>query len=878
MPKSVTEFSKGSISRKFSITLQTKLIVIVFVILAIFTASSFSLIRTNDLKQLTNQIITRTLSIGKLLSQDFVKLITLGSSDIAIDLTSRLRTQENIEGLTLYDKNKKPVFFYIKDDVQQLSPKPESWDDSHHFIDQSLIILNETSYRETLYGYVLLQVSAAEIANAKQSYQQQGFVSLLGLVLASILLSWLIRLFFLKPISQLVKALNNITRTHDFSKPLPIKRRDEIGDLFHGFNRMQKELAYSDEALKAQKFALDEHAIVAVTNIKGTIIFANQRFSDISGYSNEELIGQNHRLIRSTVHSENFFKEMYDSISNGDVWHGEICNKAKGGQLYWVNTTIVPFRDKNNEITSYIAIRNDITIQKELDQRYKETEDRLKLAMSVANDGLWDWDMRFDVVLYDDRYYTMAGYEPNEFAGNFENFQKRVHPEDLPSVQASIEQYIAGNIAKFDVEFRFLHKDGHYFWLRARGKVVSRDEEGKPIRFIGTHSDITETKNIEQILRHSQKMDAIGKLTGGIAHEFNNILSIILGNLELLKARLELDEASEKKFDAIQKSSIRAAELTKQLLNFSHNQPKDSLSVNLNNEIKSIENMISRSITAQIEVNYHFQDYIWGTKVDAGDFHGAILNLIINAKDAMDGNGSIEIETKNTELDALFCKNNPGMVPGDYIQITVKDTGVGMSLAQREHIFEPFYTTKAQGKGTGLGLAMVFGFVQRSNGTIKVESTIGRGSAFKIYLPRSDYEQSKDDINTLNLLSLDGTETILIVEDEKHLLELATIALSDHGYNIITANCADDALEILAQQNDIDLVFSDVVMPGRINGHELAEFVAIEYPDTKVILTSGYTDFENVRDEQPGSPRNLLKKPYTLDELGRRVRITLDGD
>jgi len=873
----VTKFATNNISRKLNLTLQIKLTAIVFLVLSVYAFFTFSINTNNNILKLKDELVERSQNITELLSQDFVKIITIGSSDIAIDLTTRLRSQNNIEGLTLYDHYHKPVFFYIKEGIQQLQPNSDNWQDHHMFLDQSLVLVTSTIYRDTQYGNVILQVSSKSIDQARIKFYKQGILYAMGLLLATVLFSWLIKLFLLLPISQLVIALNTITKTHDFSTRLPVKRRDEIGDLFHGFNRMQQELDYADEALKAQKFALDAHAVVAVTNIEGTILFANQKFSDISGYSNEELVGNNHRMLKSNTHNKMFFENLFDTISNGEVWHGDICNKAKDGHLYWVNTTIVPFRNKDNIISSYISIRNDITIQKELDIRYKETEERLKLAMSVANDGLWDWDMRYDVVLFDDRYYTMAGYEPNEFPGNFENFQNKVHPDDYPAVQESIEQYISKQIDKYDVEFRFLHKKGHYFWIRARGKLVSFDKDGKPQRFLGTHSDISETKNIEKILRHSQKMDAIGKLTGGIAHEFNNILSIILGNLELLKGQLELDEGGSRKFDAIQKSSQRAAELTKQLLNFSHNNPTDTLSLDINKELQSIENMIHRSITAQVKMNYNLTDDLWGTKIDSGDLHGAILNLVLNAKDAMDGNGTITMSTNNVTLDALFCRQYPDVVPGDYVQISIHDTGLGMSSAQQEHIFEPFFTTKPQGKGTGLGLAMVFGFVQRSKGLIRVESVIDRGTTFFLYFPRSvDEQRSNIDFGITESMTLDGDETILIVEDEEHLLELANIALEEHGYNIITANCADDALEILSKNRTIDLVFSDVVMPGRINGHELAEFIAIEYPTIRVILTSGYTDFENVRDDQPGSPRNILKKPYTLDELARRVRVTLN--
>lgn len=380
-----------------------------------------------------------------------------------------------------------------------------------------------------------------------------------------------------------------------------------------------------------------------------------------------------------------------------------------------------------------------------------------------------------------------------------------------------------------------------------------------------------------EALRMSQKMDAVGRIAGGIAHDFNNILGIIIGNADLLRPRIGDDAKAVKYLDKMLTSSQRAADLTRQLLNFSSTRSSRTVASNINHLVETIDNLIILSVTPEVELVRHLSHDLWLTEVDPGAFEDALLNLIINARDALPGGGRIVIETDNVTLSQEYCSLNPELSPGEYVRLTVSDNGSGISTEDREHIFEPFFSTKPKGKGTGLGLAMVFGFVKRCRGFIQVHSALGTGSTFLLYLPSC--EQPKQKLNALDQspeLLPHGNETILAVDDEKELLRLTKTSLQQLGYRVLTAPDAEQALVILSQGPGIDLLFSDVVMPGGLNGYDLAEKATGKIPSLKVLLTSGYTDVRTDAGRHSNYRADLLNKPYSLSQLALSIRAALD--
>lgn len=406
-------------------------------------------------------------------------------------------------------------------------------------------------------------------------------------------------------------------------------------------------------------------------------------------------------------------------------------------------------------------------------------------------------------------------------------------------------------------------------------KIPIFDSKGDAKYLLGLSEDITEKLKTEKMLSRSQKMDAVGQMSGGIAHDFNNQLGVILGYTDLL-AEQDLTESQLKWLDAVRVAANRCADLTKQLLIFSRNGEVDKKIVNINLLLVDMEVMIERSLTPAINVKYFKAESLWQVDVNPGACTDAILNLILNARDAMPEGGTLTIETSNIVLNESNVMAHPNISAGEYVEIVVSDTGIGMSQEVYDHVFEPFYTTKEVGKGTGLGLSMVYGFVRRYSGDVLLESSPGEGATFRVYIPRCVTEDSTtaESLHESKIYPK-GHENILIVDDEEALLNYAEQILKGWGYNVFCARNAADALTML-EHTEIDLLFSDVVMPGSMNGYELAEKASQKYPKLKVLITSGYADKEGENGKYAKNEFELISKPYDRGDLAQTLRKLLD--
>jgi len=374
------------------------------------------------------------------------------------------------------------------------------------------------------------------------------------------------------------------------------------------------------------------------------------------------------------------------------------------------------------------------------------------------------------------------------------------------------------------LEIEGLRKDHAKFPLEIRINQT-RINDIEDTAFTVSIRDITDRLQTEEALRRSQKMEAIGQLSGGIAHDFNNQLGVVIGYLDILKKHTPIEQEKPNQWlDNAIKASQRCTDLTRQLLAFSRTRTQEKAAVCLNDTLNELDGMFTRSLTPEVELQYCLDDKLWLTEINPGEFQDAILNLVINARDAMPNGGKLRLETNNKHLDANYIETNPGLKVGDYVELTVSDTGTGMDKSTMDHVFEPFFTTKLAGKGTGLGLAMVYGFFRRYGGYVKIDSKPGAGTTIRLYLPRSKAVESTSIKNDMQATELPtGNEHILIVDDESSLLELADKYLSDQGYHTYRAENAAQALDILMNNKEIDLLFTDVIMPGEMNGYELAK-------------------------------------------------------
>lgn len=405
-------------------------------------------------------------------------------------------------------------------------------------------------------------------------------------------------------------------------------------------------------------------------------------------------------------------------------------------------------------------------------------------------------------------------------------------------------------------------------------KIPIFDKKGKAKYLLGISEDITDKLKTEAMLNRSQKMDAVGQMSGGIAHDFNNQLAVILGYTDLLSEQ-QLSDSQSKWISAVHAAASHCADLTQQLLIFSRSGEVNKINVNINKILSDMDTVIKRTLTPSINIEYFKADDLWQTEINSSGCSDVILNLVLNARDAMPNGGAVTIETSNIILNESNTSALPNITAGEYVQFMINDSGVGMSQDICEHVFEPFYTTKDVGEGTGLGLSMVYGFVRRYGGDISLETEQGKGSTFRVYLPRSDKLTSKTDEEEKLTSYLKGHESILLVDDEEALLIYAEELLKGLGYKVFCAKNAEEALRVL-ESSKIDLVFTDVVMPGGMSGYALAEKVVQKFPHLKILITSGYADKAAGNEEFAKYGFKLIPKPYNRGDLAKTLRELLD--
>ena len=504
----------------------------------------------------------------------------------------------------------------------------------------------------------------------------------------------------------------------------------------------------SEEAQRRLAIAVEQAAeATVITDTLGTIQYVSPAFEKITGYSRDEAIGQNPRILQSGQHDQAFYRKLWQTITKGDAWTGRFVNKKKDGTLYWEDATISPVRDSFGKIVNYVAVKRDISGELQL--------------------------------------------------------------------QAQLQQ--------------------------------------------------------------AQKMEAVGTLAGGIAHDFNNLLQVVLGYSEFMLQRKKKGEPDYDGLQKIYQAGKRGADLVKSLLTFSRKVETKHVPVDLNQEITQVQHLLSRTIQKTIKIDLHLSGNLELIKADPSQIGQVLMNLGVNARDAMPDGGTLSIETAKVELDKEYCSSHLEAMPGSYVLLTVSDTGQGMDKKTLSHIFEPFFRTKEVGKGTGLGLATVYGVVKQHGGQITCYSEPGHGTTFKIYLPAIQTEQDLE-VTTFETAIPGGTETILLVDDDDDIRELGATLLIDFGYKVITAGNGKEALEIYLREEDrIALILLDLIMPLMDGRQCLAEILRIN-PDAKVVIASGYSESGPANGVMSVGAMGFVQKPYDMRQLLTTIREILDKD
>ena len=505
-------------------------------------------------------------------------------------------------------------------------------------------------------------------------------------------------------------------------------------------------------------------------------------------------------------------------------------------------------------------------------ERLREQQELMRIAGRAAKLGAWSLDVASQTPFWSDETRAIYELDPGESPSK-EDAVESYLPEHRELVARSVE-LCARDGTPFDVEGQLVTKRGRRVWVRVVGQAV-RDQSGAITRLQGSLQDISERHRLEEQLRQAQKMEAIGKLAGGVAHDFNNLLTVVLSYSALLLEVLKPADPMRAELEQIQLAGQRASELTKQLLAFGRQQVLKPRVLDLNQVLANLEKLLRRVIGEDVALSY-FKEQIGQIYADPSQIEQVIMNLVVNARAAMPNGGTLTIETRNVELSAEYAAAHHGVVPGRYVMLAVTDSGIGMDAATRARVFEPFFTTKPQGEGTGLGLSTVWGIVTQSGGHVWLYSERGRGTTFRIYLPRVDLPLAAAPVESVTpVSSLRGAETILVVEDEEQVRQLVCTILRRQGYNVLHAQNGGEALLICEQYPArIDLLLTDVVM-ARMSGRELAERLAPLRPAMKVLYVSGYTENSIVHHGVLDSGIAFLPKPITPATLLRKVREVL---
>ena len=724
------------------------------------------------------------------------------------------------------------------------------------------------------------------VAEVLPEVSAQGFIALLDGVYASG------RLHNGEATEIWLTAANGESRLHylDFVfQPV----RDETGAVIGIFvqgndvtERVLAERALRESEARFRTFAQAMPNQVWAADAHGRLDWFNDVIFQYSGYDRAALAGDGWGRMVHPGDLQAIRSRWTEAVATGSLFEAEVRLRRADGSYRWHLNRAVPLRGEHAEVIGWVGTNTDIEEQKNTAQRYAALNDDLQgqVALRTAErDRMWRLSKdillvcRFDgrVEAISPAFGALLGWSETDILGR--NFLELVHPEDRTGTIAQMAALGRGGYV-YKFENRYRRKDGSWCLLswtaapdegfvHAIGRDITADRE-----------QAEAMRRTELALQQSQKMETIGKLTGGVAHDFNNLLQIISGNLQLLQMSGQASQDSLRWIGNARSAVEKGAKLASYLLAFGRRQALEPKVIKIGRLVSNMEDMLRRALGEEIEIEMVISGGLWNTAVDVAQVENALLNLAINARDAMDGSGRMTIEANNAVLDDLYCRSHGDVLPGQYVMLAVTDTGCGMPPEVANRAFEPFFSTKEEGKGTGLGLSMVYGFVKQTGGHVKIYSEPGHGTTVKLYLPRSTAAEEPigPQLPGEQQGAVGGTETVLVAEDDEAVRATVVEMLTELGYRVLKASDAASALAVIESGVPIDVLFTDVVMPGTLRSPELARIARERLPNLAVLFTSGYTENAIVHGGRLDPGVELLGKPYTRERLARRIRSVLD--
>ena len=576
---------------------------------------------------------------------------------------------------------------------------------------------------------------------------------------------------------------------------------------------------------------------IYMLDVSGNVSTWNSGARRIKQFTAEEIIGRHFRMFYADAERANGEPERNLEIAQRDGrFEANAWRRRKDGTQFWANVVIEPLRNEDGRLIGFAKVTSDITERRETERRIREAGERINAVIETVVDGVIQIDQRGNIQTLNPASLKLFGYRADEVVGR--GVGALIAQQDLADRQFVDENGLRDLIGRSH-EGEGRRRDGSAFPISL--SVGEATQDGEPV-FVMIIHDLSEHKRTHEQLIQAQKMEIVGQLSGGIAHDFNNLLTVIVGNAEFLADQLGARKDLRQLAEDIGSAGDRGAELTRRLLAFSRRQMLRPVSIDCNDHLATMHKLMRRTLRDDIEIRVDLDPELMSALADPVQLESALFNLAMNAQDAMPSGGRLTLATANATLDRDFQSPHPKAEPGGYVLISVTDDGTGMSREVIEHAFEPFYTTKEIGKGSGLGLSMVYGFVKQSNGHVSIHSEPGLGTTVRMYLPQVAAKVLRfDDRPRMEEGALPrGTETVLVVEDDPFVRSLVVMRLDSLGYSVVTAEDASDALRKLRSDAPIDVLFTDIVMPGGINGYDLAEMAAGLRPGLPVLLTSGF--------------------------------------
>jgi two-component system cell cycle sensor histidine kinase/response regulator CckA len=614
---------------------------------------------------------------------------------------------------------------------------------------------------------------------------------------------------------------------------------------------------------------------VGITDLDERFIYVNPAASDILGIPIDELLGMRLDDLVSPQDLPILRDQSQKRKLNERASYEMRVIRPDGAEICLL-VTATPQLDEKGNVTGSFGVFRDITARKQTEELLREQEFKLRSITDTAQDAILMMDDSGAITFWNPAAERIFGYTTQEAIGR--DLHALIAPSQYhDAFQEAYTEFLKtgkGNAIGKTIELKGLRKDGKEIDVEVSlAPILVKDKW----HAAGVVRDISARKSLEEQFHQAMKMETVGRLAGGVAHDFNNLLTVISGYSDMMLNQLEKNDPLYSNVQEIQNASDRAANLTRQLLAFSRKQILEPQVINLNSILTDLNKMLRRIIGEDIDLITVPNPDLWNIEADPGQVEQVIVNLSVNSRDAMPGGGKLTTETQNVHLDEEYCQVHPGVIAGDYAMLAVSDNGSGMSQEIMSKIFEPFFTTKEAGKGTGLGLATVYGIVKQSGGYVNVYSEIGTGTSFKVYFPKKDKEADAvvRHARPLDFEEVRGIETILIVEDEEVVREMAAKVLKKNGYKVIAAVTGGDALlQCQKMKEPVDMVLTDVIMPG-ISGPEFADELRKLWPDIKVLFMSGYTAdaIMNQKTLEPGTP--FIGKPFRMAELLKKVRDVL---